>query len=344
MDNKIFETPRYTKNNPSPKQRIYRLGVRLVILLGVLFVVYYGYCWGWWGKNSLLLQYIFQCGCLISSNESRYPDSIDVIIPACEHDSILLSPSGRLLYIDNYIFWNNFSYFLNIETGEKTQYRLPGAPKYFLTDNFMFYQYDEYIFDRVTSKKYPITKFENWRPEAYTNGITNLDLLSESLQNAKQVFLVSNEAVVAISNDFTVYPENNFFINRSGFPGNDTNRIEQFLKENNIEYIFIPEKYSHETKSSNGRFIARDDGIYLSETEQKIVEGFSPTGEYRPASGKYFWVVGWAYNGSAAMYSKKEEVCLIEMNIFVSDVCIFRVPQPVLLLKVPQEYLDGTIP
>jgi len=312
----------------------------VVLLLGLPLLLYYAYCWGLWGRNSLLLQLLFQCGCPQSSYEFRYPEHVDVVVSACGHNGVILSPSGRLLYVKKYTLWGNAGYFWNMQTNEKISYAMQKRSNYFLTDDLLFHEYDEYILDRVTGIQYPVQEFGYWHPDAYVNGDLNLNLLTESLRNAEDVFVIYDNTVVALGQDFRAHPELNFFV-RQSLPGSEVNQAEQFLRQNNIEYIYIPDiySYSHEAISPNGKFIARKDGIYLFETGQKIVEGFSATGQHRPASNKYFWVLGWSYDGTGAIYSKGEDVCLIEMNIFVSDVCVIKVPQPVLLLKIPDEYL-----
>src|SRR5688572_20024956 len=62
-------------------------------------LLYFGYCWGLWGRQSLLLQYLFQCKCPSASEEWRYPRRVDIIAPACSYLGSMLSPTGKLLYV-----------------------------------------------------------------------------------------------------------------------------------------------------------------------------------------------------------------------------------------------------
>ena len=93
--------------------------------------------------------------------------------------------------------------------------------------------------------------------------------------------------------------------------------------------------------SPDGRFVARADGIYLVETGERIVEGYSASKFYRAYSRKYFKVRGWNYGGSGVIYSKFLNPCLIETSFFIFDdpACYYEVPQPVVILKMPEEYL-----
>ncbi len=238
---------------------------RVILLLGLPLLLYYGYCWGWWGRNSLLLQYIFQCGCPTSSNESRYPDKVDVVVPACFQNAVILSPSGRLLYVNRNMLWNDVSYFLNLQTGEKNSYTIPNGSSYFLTDDLMFLQLryskshegGEYILDRTTEKLYPLSKFEYWRSDAYVNGKVNINVLIEGLQKARAVFLTGYDDIVAIAPDFHDFPEHNFIADSFDIPGETPDREEKFLQNHDIPYIRASSySYSQEALSPDGRFIA----------------------------------------------------------------------------------------
>jgi len=320
-----------TETNQSPKQRGYRIWlIRIALLLGLPLLFYYGYCWGWWGRSSLLLQYLFQCGCSVASNEARYPEQVDVIVPACRYASTRLLPSGRLLYVQEKWFLYSSAYLLDLQTDKKITIALPKGPFYFLTDNLVYVSSgEEYILDWANEKQYPIQKFVYSRPDAYVDGDANLRLLAEALHRAKYVFLINDiDTVVALASDFVVNPEHNFITDRFDIPGFGTNRMEQFLSENSIVYQSIPANFPGEAVSPDGRFIALHDGIYLVETNQKIVDA-------HPSRLR-----GWIYDSRRVIYSS-DGPCLIQTNFLIFDdtACFFEVPQPVLKLKVPEEYL-----
>lgn len=333
-----------TETDHAPKQRRYRFWSRFALSLGLGMLIYYAYCWGLWGRNSLLLQYIFQCGCPVSSEETRYPKQVDVVVPACRYDVTRLSPSGRLLYVGRKVLWNDTSYLLDLQTDEKIAFAIPEGSNRFLTDDLLFlsldyghrYEGGEYILDRTTGKQYPIRKFVYWRPDAYVNGKANLSVLVEGLREAKQVFLISDgDTIVTLAPDFRIYPEHNFLTGWFDIPRDASSGVEYFLQENNIVYQTILANFPGEVVSPDGKFVARYDGIYLVETNQKIVEGY-------PDGGGYLSVRGWAYDGREAIYSQPIlGPCLIKTNFFIFDDtgCFFEVPQPVLMLEVPPEYL-----
>src|SRR5512139_1578252 len=91
-----------------------------VLAIGLPFLLYLGYFFGWWGQHSLLLQYLLQCSCPAASIETRYPPSVDVIVPACRYVISMHSPSGRMLYVQE----ESSNYLLDLQTAQKTPFTL----------------------------------------------------------------------------------------------------------------------------------------------------------------------------------------------------------------------------
>lgn len=319
----------------------------LAIILVMPLLLYYGYCWGWWGRHNLLLQYLFQCNCPTASQEARYPDSVDVIVPACTYEYAMLSPSGRLLSVREKDTGATSTYLLDLQTSEKIRFPLPeNSGFYFLTDNLLYVSVSSgaevYILDRTTGTQYPIQEFRTLLPNAYVQGDANLELLAEALRKAKYVFYRDYDGrIIALDPNFPSSGTDNFTIDRFGIPGDDLNRVEQFLIKNNITYQTILPDFPKQVVSQDGRFVARPDGIYLVKTGQKIVEGYSASNSIRGYSGHYFFARGWTDNGQAVIYSELLNPCLIETTFFIFDEysCYFEVPQPVIKIKVPEEYL-----
>jgi hypothetical protein len=336
------------ETDPASKRRGYRFFLScFALILGLPLLLYYGYCWGWWGRNSLLLPYLFQCNCPPASEEARYPDQVDVIVPACQYVNSILSPSGRLLYVEEKEVSSTSTYMLDLQTNEKISFMLPNSAFYFLTDDllyvFIYSKGDEYILDRTTGMKYPLQRYISLQPSAYSYGEVDPGLLFRALLQVERVFLIDapSQPVITLSSDFRTHPEHSFIFNESDLPGEDSNQVEQFLQQNNILYYHVADNFSDEAVSPDGRFIARADGIYLVTTNQRIVEGYSASRFYRSYSRKYFKVKGWTHDGRGVIYSKFLNPCLIETNFFIFDdsTCYYEVSQPVLKLKVPEEYV-----
>ena len=71
-------------------------------------------------------------------------------------------------------------------------------------------------------------------------------------------------------------------------------------------------------------------GIYSVETDQLIVDA--------PPS----WVRGWMSDGLGAIYSSGGRCLIRRFELFADDIgCAVEVPQPVVLLKLPDEYLSS---
>jgi hypothetical protein len=274
---------------------------------------------------------------------------VDVVVSACRQAGVGLSPSGRLLYVREKKDGLISTYLLDLRTHDKIPFAIPEGSNYFLTDDLLFlslhYGLGDHILDRTTGKQYPIQKFAYWRSDAFINGQANPSVLAQALQAAETVFFIKDsDVLVALMPDFHNHPESNFFLRQSDFPGHETDRLEQFLRENNITYQTIPANFPDEAVSPDRRLVARADGIYLAETGKKIIEGYSASIFYRPYSRKYFAVRGWMYDGSGVIYSKFLNPCLFETKFLFGDDtgCFYEVPQPVILLKVPAEYLSPT--
>jgi hypothetical protein len=72
--------------------------------LGACILVYLGYCYGWWGRGNLALQYLFQCNCPPSSEAVRYAPFI-VLSPACSNPVVdSISPNQRHIIVSEYVY------------------------------------------------------------------------------------------------------------------------------------------------------------------------------------------------------------------------------------------------
>lgn len=300
-------------------------------------MLYYGYCWGLWGRNSLLLQYLFQCNCPPTSEEARYPQQVDIVVSACRYESSILSPSGRLLYVQEKGVGAASTYLLNLDTNRKTLFTLLDGSNYFLTDDLIFhslYGDDEYILDITTSIRYPIQDVRQLRPSVYSMGKIDSNSLSKVLLQVDQIFLIDDafEPTIALSSDFRIHPEKSFTLDAFDFAYSETDSVEQFLQQADLVYQKLPPRFSNEIQSPDGKFVARADGIYSIETGKQIVG--------RISSLRSWLVKGWTDDGSAVIYSQNIDPCVIETNFGFLDsyACYLKVPQPLVKLKVPGEY------
>lgn len=339
------------KTTISFKQRGSRIWIScLGILLGLPLLFYFGYCGGLWGRQSLLFQYLFQCNCPSSSEEARYPESVDVIVSACRNGGVRISPSGRLLFVNNKINADRSTYLLDLETKSESPISLPDGELYFLNDEliYIFVWYGrgneggEHIFDRTTNTMFPIQRFAYAYPGSYINGDADLVKLATALRGTKDVYYIDNytDTVIALAADFHHHPEHNFFIDTFDIPSErGLHRVEPFLNENEITYRLTPAHFPGEAVSPDKRFIARHDGIYLLATGEKIEDGYFVRKFF---NRQYFSVRGWMYDSSGVIYSKFLDPCLIGLGFDIEYyTCFLEVAQPVIEIKVPEEYLSS---
>lgn len=243
----------------------------------------------------------------------------------------------------------NSSYLLDLQSQEKTPFFIPEGSHYFLTDDLLFqrvdcgkgYECGYFILDIKTGGQYSIRSFVSLRPDAYNyNGEVDLGILTYYLQEANDVFLIDDDIIVTLTSDFRTSPDHSFYVVQGAFAGYDSDRAERFLRNNNIDYSYVPDRFPGEVLSPDGRLIARSDGIYLATTDQKIVEEYSSK-RYHKYNGGYFSVRGWTYDSTGVIYSTFLPPCLFELvSLGVDESGCFRsVPQPLIKLKVPEEYL-----
>jgi len=323
-----------SKDNSKGQGYRFWLGCFTILLVSP-FLLYYGYCWGLWGRNSLLLQYLFQCNCPASSEEARYPKEVDLIIPACSNATVMLFPNGRRLYVLERNSEITSSYLLELQTKEKMPIESKKGYFHFLDDDIVYVSGEgEYILDGATGLQYPIQSYKQLYPNAFSNGYVNTDLLVKALSESDEVFLIdaASDPVIAISSDFRTNPKRNFIVYSFDLPEYWVNSMEDFLQQNKIVYQHAAAKFPWESLpkevvSPDGQFIARDDGIYLADTNQMIVK--APVSRIR----------GWTYDNQGAIYASSR--CLFQIGLpFGDDTSCYRwVPQPVFMLKVPEEYL-----
>jgi hypothetical protein len=182
----------------------------------------------------------------------------------------------------------------------------------------------------VNGKQYPIQSFRRLQPRAYSYGKLHLDLLLNALLQIEEVFFIDppHQPVIALSSDFRTHPENSFTFDTSALSGDEQTLLEQFLEQNHVNSYRIAATFPHEVVSPDGRLIAQDDGIYLMETNQLIAQ--APPSSIR----------GWTSDGRGAIYSSVGR-CLKWRGVLFGDNvwCEIWVPQPVIILNVPEEYL-----
>jgi len=314
------------------KQRGTRIGlICSVCLLALSFLLYFGYCRGWWGHSSLLLQYYFQCKCPSGSEKARYPKEVEILVSPCScpcnYHYVKLSPSGRFLYFYEDKSGDIKTSLLDLETGQQT----PTQPiTNFVTDEIAYTWKPRELIDISTQQQYPIQSFRDLQPNAYSDDMLNQQILVDTLKQAKKIYMVDAGSIIVLMSESPTNMEKNFIFNILDEGNRLESPFDKFLADNSIRYTATLYDFATQAVSPDGRFIARNDGIYLATTDQKIVEGVPR-----------LFVRGWVSDSSGAIYTSMwDEPCWPGSSIEgVYSSCEFQVTQPVIKLKVPEMYM-----
>jgi hypothetical protein len=97
-----------------------RVRALLLVAAPTLLVMFFhhGYCWGWWGHNSLLQQYLFEAACPAASQAQRYAPFVVVAPPSTQPVFLAASPTGRsMLYAEQRPTYQVFHY--DFATGQR---------------------------------------------------------------------------------------------------------------------------------------------------------------------------------------------------------------------------------
>jgi hypothetical protein len=274
------------------------------------------------------MQYLFQCKCPAHSESLRYPQNVEIVISACQvqDDQVSLSPQGTLLDI-------NQDYLYDLRTGERLS--TPAEkPFIVLTDTLFFYNTpDPYIQDAKNKSRYPVELLANFPVSA--DGKIDVSGILPILNQASAVYLLGDYILIE---DGTKY----YRVYESALTGESAGgqAAQRFLNINHIPFEASFQFFPGELPSHNGKFIEKWDGIYSAATNERIVNNF-----HSPSS-RYFEILGWQYDDEGVILGNGNAY-LLEFPIGLpgldsSQMRYFRVPQPVLLLKVPSDYLSPT--
>lgn len=301
-------------------------GVLLVSL--VIWALYWSWCWGWWGRENRWLQYFFQCQCPMASEEARYPDNINVLFSACENPGFRgESPSGRYIRVvlrgHNYLYDQKLDVLVNDN--------LPGLA-YFLTDDLVMlieattdpevYRY--ILYDRGNNQELLLNVIPMDRKHAFD--AAQLD----HFRQTQQIYVVGDAAAglaISLAGDPFQHPDANYVLGRVIANSTSIAEITDILQSNGITYKSVARSHI----SHSGTYQYEGDDIFLLPDKQLIAWLFDPDDR--------FYGQTWGYEDQGVIYESPQGVYLIGRPDRPLGLTLFRVPQPLLLLKVPVEYL-----
>ena len=151
-------------------------------------------------------------------------------------------------------------------------------------------------------------------------------------QSAEQVFILQgHNKVIALSSDFRQNPDRNviYFLPSGSGAFGDGKNLEKLMNDLGVKYKIVdfayPYLYDTDLLSPTGKYIVRDDGIYLSETNTVAVRH----------SMKYSFR-GWYYDESGVVINKRGYY-LIDLGpgLETSGFQYFYLPGPTIKLRLP---------
>lgn len=262
------------------------------------------------------------------------PPNTEVLISACKNPGVSGVPGGEVLFVHE--GRTGKMYLLDLRTGEKR--KVPNDP--LLLDHGVFLSPElvwlegsnfsqpespgyepHYILDLTDGRRYEMLNLNllprleggKFDPKYYSY-----------FQSAEQVFIHhSKYTLIALSSDFRQHPERNVVFSKTP-SGNFKNGevLTQLMNNLGVDYEIVDfSLYYADVPSPTGRYIVRDDGIYLSGTNIPVVARDMVLyfrGWYPDESGVVVWEAGYP---------------LINFGAFGGR--YFYIPGPILKLRLP---------
>ena len=158
-----------TSNSVSPRSRRprwFRIAATTGSGMLCILTLYVGYCYGWWLRDNLLVQRLFQCNCPTESEAVRYAPFI-LIASACVDPRVQISPTGQ-----HWLLIERQSPRVSLYTADLRRVRdlaSTDSDQFFLTDTLItggLIAGDHYLvtLDSPAAPRIPIAAYHLWDP------------------------------------------------------------------------------------------------------------------------------------------------------------------------------------
>ncbi|HNB51319.1 MAG TPA: hypothetical protein PK530_05230 [Anaerolineales bacterium] len=282
-----------------------------------------------------------------------------VAIEACSvSPTIQEIPGGRLLFVEHY--------FIDLYTGERIPFTPPGRIEYWITEDLFRYEKngDDYVFSIKQQVDIRSANIFIAKPDLLGDaGEINFVGLSDFLKQMKAIIVykgITHNHAIAIDEDgggAKVY-----FLYEDYFTQNQQGDLLAFLNTSTLPYeVFEPEErlpfplYARIATSPSGQWYAKENEIYQTGTDQQVYDlglVISPHLSPRFSTGGIIPLVPccWRADESAVVLSRSQKPPTISPFLGIPlpppvDGWIglfFGVPQPILLVTLPEEVLKST--
>jgi hypothetical protein len=263
---------------------------------------------------------------LCTEQDQNIPPNTEVLVSACKKPGARGVPDGETLFVRE--VRTGKMYLLDLRTSEKR--KVPNDP--LLLDKGIFLSSDlvwlegslvrpgksgyrpHYILDLVDGKRYELLDLDTlprleggkFNPKNYIY-----------IQSAQYIYIHhSKNTLVALSADFRTNPNGRVVFS------DPAEELVQLAKSFNINYEIIDFKLNDtDVPSPTNKYYAGFDGIYLTETNQRIPVNAGMFGYFR----------GWYYDESGVVVQDSGDYLLTLPGI--SNV--YYIPSPILKLNLP---------
>ena len=323
-----YVTTYWHRLRPATRRTLLSFGVGALLMGGF----YTGYCWGGLGRNVLPFQYLLQCQCPPASEAVRYRH-FTVLAPACHAPDVhTMSPSGRTLVVETH---QHRQQVVRIDLQQQHQTLLP----FDTTTLSQVYTIDDYrFFVRLTLRSgYQVYDLQTatTTPVDWVFADEQDARVQRILQQAREVWFFGNE-ILALATNYTQDPQQNIVLY-------NLSRTEEVIQEQfrtlGIAYEEVQPPYQTgpvygARYSPDGRFYALHDGVYDATTEERLMDTDLPI--FDDVEG--YRAVGWVAGQRSIVYAAGTPYLFDNRNDLLFPYTWFPVPQPVLLLELPEEF------
>jgi len=258
------------------------------------------------------------------------PPNTEVLVSACKKPGSVGVPGGEVLLVGEGL--TDKTYLLDLHTGEKRNF--PNDP--LLTERGVFLSSEliwlegsiegpgdnhyspHYILDVTDGQRYQLLDLD-WLPLLDSGKFDPKNYAY--IQSAEQVYIHNSKNIlIALSSDFRVNPNGRIILSGTTIGTKHGKQLEQNMKDMGIDYQIVDFWLQYaDVPSPTGRYVVRNDGIYLSEANIPVVSQYM---------GMYFR--GWYYDESGVVVQEVGSF-LINSPLFGSH---YLFPTPILKLRI----------
>jgi len=274
---------------------------------------------------------------LCTEQDRDIPANAELLVSACKRPEVRGVPGGEVLFVHE--VKTGKIYLLDLRTGEKRKVpngQLVLDKGIFLSSELVWLEGNgsrpdspdyqpHYILDVTNGKRYELLDL-TWLPRL--EGGKFDPKYFAYFQSAEKVFIHhSNEKLIALSSNFNEDSNRNVIFSQSSLgassDGNERGRLlEELMKNLGVDYEIVDfVLYYTDVTSPTNKYVARSDGLYLSETNPPILVKKDMFGYYK----------SWYYDDSGIIVQGGGYYLMTLPGIS----SIYYVPSPVIKLHLP---------